>query len=131
MKWHRRSRQKPTGSLRGKLMKKKKYQIGRDYLPTRIAAPKKKILRTRGGGKKTVALSQNVANVMANGRAQKASIKAVLENTADRHFVRRNIITKGAIIDTDLGKARVTSSPGRDGMINAVLLSSSHDEKKK
>jgi small subunit ribosomal protein S8e len=35
---------------------------------------------------------------------------------------RRAIITKGAIIETSKGNARVTSRPGQCGIINAVLL---------
>jgi small subunit ribosomal protein S8e len=46
-----------------------------------------------------------------------------VENQANIHYVRRNIINKGAIIETNLGKARVTSRPGQTGTINAVLLS--------
>ncbi|MBI5061223.1 MAG: 30S ribosomal protein S8e [Candidatus Aenigmarchaeota archaeon] len=122
MKWHIRSRQKPTGSLRGRLAKKKKHQKGRDYIATRIAAAKTKKIRVRGGGEKTIAFSHNLANIMLHGKAQKVGIKSVIENPADPHFVRRNIITKGAIIDTDIGKARVTSRPGRDGVVNAILV---------
>jgi len=36
--------------------------------------------------------------------------------------VRRNIITKGAVIKTEKGPARVTSRPGQHGIINAILL---------
>ncbi|MEK6848627.1 MAG: 30S ribosomal protein S8e, partial [Nanoarchaeota archaeon] len=42
---------------------------------------------------------------------------------ANRHFIRRNIMTKGSVIDTELGKARITSRPGQDGVVNAVLIS--------
>ena len=38
------------------------------------------------------------------------------------NYVRQNIITKGAVIMTDAGKARVTSRPGQSGSINAVLI---------
>jgi len=37
-------------------------------------------------------------------------------------FVRRKIITKGAIIKTELGLAKVTSRPSQDGVVNAVLI---------
>ena len=52
----------------------------------------------------------------------KSKILSVLENPANPNYVRRNIITKGAIIDTDIGTARVTSRPGQHGMINAILI---------
>jgi small subunit ribosomal protein S8e len=48
-------------------------------------------------------------------------IKTVKENTANRNFIRRNIITKGAVIETEKGLAIVTSRPGQAKMINAVL----------
>ncbi|MEK6949175.1 MAG: 30S ribosomal protein S8e, partial [Nanoarchaeota archaeon] len=50
-------------------------------------------------------------------------IKTISGNPANRHFVRRNIMTKGAIIETEKGKARITSRPGQDGAVNAVLIS--------
>ena len=56
-------------------------------------------------------------------KTTKAEIVSVVENTANVHYVRRNIMNKGAIIETKLGKARVTSRPGQSGTINAVLLS--------
>ena len=34
----------------------------------------------------------------------------------------RNIITRGATILTEIGLARVTSKPGQDGVVNAVLI---------
>ena len=36
--------------------------------------------------------------------------------------VRRNILTKGAIIETDAGKAKITNRPGQEGTVNAVLV---------
>ena len=56
------------------------------------------------------------------GKSSKVKIKSVVENPADMHFVRRNIITKGAIIETEKGKAKVTSRPSQDGIVNAVLI---------
>ncbi len=122
MQWRRRSQRKSTGGLYHKASKKKKYQIGRDFVPTFVGDIKSSILRTMGGGQKILLLKSNIANVNSNGKIQKAKILSVVENTADSHFVRRNIVTKGAIIQTELGKARVTSRPGQDGIVNAVLI---------
>lgn len=121
-KWYLPSKRKITGGIRNRNSKKKKYQRGRDFLPAHVGETKKKTLRTRGGGEKNVVLSANVANVMVNGKGQKAKILSVVQNMADSQFVRRNIITKGAVIETDLGKARVTSRPGQVGVVNAVLV---------
>ena len=46
----------------------------------------------------------------------------VVENPANPHLVRRNIITKGCVVETKLGKAKVTSRPGQEGSVNGVLI---------
>jgi small subunit ribosomal protein S8e len=58
----------------------------------------------------------------ATNRVIKSKIKTVKENPANPHYVRMNIITKGAVIETDAGLARVTSRPGQHGVVNAVLI---------
>lgn len=121
-KWQLPPKKKITGGFIKKHGKKNRYQRGRDFLPTRIAEPKIKSKRSLGGNSKRIALSTNVANVSVNGKFQKTKILSVLQNSADSQFVRRNIITKGAVISTELGKARVTSRPGQTGTINAVLV---------
>lgn len=121
-KWITRSRRKTTGGLLNKRGKKKRFQMGRDFLPAHIGDTRVRAIRTMGGGEKRIILVASVANVSVKGKAQKAKIVSVLENPADRQLVRRNVITKGAVIQTDLGKARVTSRPGQVGVINAVLI---------
>ena len=49
----------------------------------------------------------------ATGETKRAKIETVVENRADPNYMRRNILTRGAIIKTELGKARVVSCPGR------------------
>ncbi|MBS3064464.1 MAG: hypothetical protein J4472_01505 [DPANN group archaeon] len=46
----------------------------------------------------------------------------VVENSANRHFVRMNVVTKGAVIETEDGLAKVTNRPSRTGIVNAILL---------
>ena len=120
--WNLRSRRTKTGKLLKKSSKKFKRNRGRDFLPAHIGARRVEKSRTKGGGEKSILMAADVANVIVNGKAQKAKIVTVSGNAADSRFVRRNIITKGAIIQTELGKARVTSRPGQDGVINAVLV---------
>ena len=121
-KWYLKSKRKPTGALLKRHMKKKKYQRGRDYLPTHIGEAKRRMKMTKGGTSKLILLSANIANVNTGGKSQKTKIISVLENPANPQYVRRNIITKGAVIQTDLGKARVTSRPGQDGIFNTFIL---------
>ena len=56
------------------------------------------------------------------GKTTKTQILNVIENAANPHLVRRNIITKGAIVETKLGKVKVTSRPGQEGMISGMLV---------
>ena len=77
-----------------------------------------------GNNRKTIALTADIAYVVdpKTKKTTKTNIITVVENAANIHYVRRNIMNKGAIITTKIGKARITSRPGQSGTINAVLL---------
>lgn len=115
---------KPTGGMYKIARKKTKYEIGRQPTLTKIGEQNVKVIKTKGGGIKAKVLVANVANVLdpKTKKYTKSAIKTVAECPANRHFVRRNIIVKGAVITTDIGKAKVTSRPGQDGTVNAVLI---------
>ena len=57
-----------------------------------------------------------------SGKSFSSKILEVVENTANPNYVRQNIITKGSVIQTEKGKAKVTSRPGQHGVVNAVLI---------
>ena len=78
----------------------------------------------KGGSQKIRLLDINKANLFdSKTKAYSVvTIKSVVENKASSHFIRRNIMTKGAIIITEKGKAVITSRPGQDGVVNAVLI---------
>jgi small subunit ribosomal protein S8e len=105
--------------------KKKQYELGRDPAFTKIEKRRASNIRTMGSNRKVRLFSNDTANLY-DSKAKKydqVKIKAVAENPANRHFIRRNIMTKGTIIETEKGKARITSRPGQDGAVNAVLIS--------
>ncbi|MCD6237159.1 MAG: 30S ribosomal protein S8e [Thermoplasmata archaeon] len=121
--WQGRSKRSITGRIIRAHRGKKKREIGREQLITTLGETRIKKIRTTGGNEKVRLLSVNVAYVTdKTGKTSKTEILGVIENPANPHYVRRNIITKGAIIETKLGKARVTSRPGQQGQINAVLI---------
>jgi small subunit ribosomal protein S8e len=120
--WQRRSKRSRTGKLLRSSRKKRKRELGRDFIETKIGSEKKKIQRTYGGNRKVKLQKAEYANVVTKEGTKRAKILSVAQNEANRHFVRRNIITQGAVIETDLGNARVTSRPGQHGIINAVLM---------
>jgi len=122
-RWHLRSQRKSTGAKLNRLRKKKRSERGSLFVETQIASKKVKIERTRGGNRKIRLVSTELANVIdKEGKAKKVKILSVQENAANPHYIRRNIITKGAVIKTEIGLARVTSRPGQQGVVNAVLI---------
>jgi len=122
--WHLRSNRKSTGGKLHRHSKKKKYQRGSTFIETKIGERKAKITRTRGGNTKVKLLACDYANVAdrKTGKIKKVKILSVKESQTTHYYVRRNIITKGEIIETELGPAKVTSRPGQDGVVNAVLI---------
>ncbi len=121
---HLRSSTKPSGGRRREYRKKKKYDLAGLPSHTKIGPNSSKVHSMRGGNRSVRLLLADSANVYdpSSKKISKVKIKTVVSNPANRHFVRRNILTKGAEIDTDIGKARITSRPSKDGVVNAVLI---------
>jgi len=120
----RRSKQKETGAKYKDLRKKRKSDMGRLPIMTKLGESKTKTVRTLGGNEKTKLQYGDKVSVF-DAKAKKSvtlKIKAVVENPANRHYVRRNVITKGTIVETEKGKAKITSRPGQDGSLSAVFV---------
>jgi len=122
--WHGRSGKKHTGGQIIIARKKRKYELGRQPIHVKIGKEHKFSLRTKGGGEKIRAMSVEFANVLdpSTKKVQKTKILDVLENPANPQLVRSKIITKGAIIKTEVGKARITSRPTQHGIVNAIIV---------
>jgi small subunit ribosomal protein S8e len=124
MRWQGTIGRKATG---GKLIPargKRKYEVGREQSDTTIAEVRVKKIETLGGNVKMRMLRGNMAAVAdpKTGKSTTVKIETVKDNKANLHYMRRNILTKGAVIKTELGDARITNRPGQDGVINAILL---------
>ena len=124
MRWQGRSRRKYTGGRLHFHRKKRKHEAGRPAAETTIGETRRKKIRTGGGSEKMRMLKCEFANVAdsRSGTTKKAKIIAVKNNPANPFFARRNITTKGAVIETEIGDAVVTSRPGQDGAVNAKLI---------
>ena len=122
--WQGKSNRKPTGGRLVASQGKRKFEIGREKQFTRIGKQNLKQYRGTGGSVKVGVLSAEYANVVDKKEKtiKKVKILTVKSNPADPNYVQRNIINKGATITTEAGDAIVTSRPGQDGAINAVLL---------
>ena len=120
-----RPKRKATGGRYIDYRKKKQYELGREPSFTKLGKKRAQVIRVMGASRKIRLLSTDTANLFdpKTKAFRQTKIKTITENPANRHFIRRNIMTKGSVIDTELGKARITSRPGQDGIVNAVLIS--------
>jgi len=123
-KSHGKSKRYSTGGRRKEKRKRRKYEIGREMNPAKVGDKKSKEVRVRGGNEKIRILKTDKVNltIKSKGETEKVKINEVLENPSNPHYARRDIINKGAILDTEKGKAKVTSRPGQDGVVNAILI---------
>lgn len=119
------SRRKPSGArYKSKIIKKRQHLIGRAPAMTKVGKIKIQNIRTRSGGQKIRLLNVEKVNLY-DPKTKKYSvetIKSVVGSPADKNFIRRNIMTKGTIILTDKGNAKITSRPGQDNVVSAVLI---------
>jgi small subunit ribosomal protein S8e len=117
-------KRKLTGGKKRVYRTKKKYEAGGYPAETVLGEPKRKSTRTLGGNTKIKVLTDKYASVTdpKTGTTEKSEIVRVVRNGANVDYNRRGVITKGAEIETTLGLAKVTSRPGNDGVINAILI---------
>lgn len=117
-------KRKSSGGRRRAHRGKRKFEKGSFPVETILGEIKRKKVRTKGGNLKIKVLSDKYACVTnpKSGKTEKVEILRVVKNPANVDYDRRGVITKGAVIETSLGLARVTSRPGQNGIINAVLI---------
>jgi len=118
------SKRKPTGARYKNTRTKRLHQRGSLPAHTRIGERDTRVSRTKGGGSKTRLLLADKVNLFdpVTRKHSIETIRNVVESPANRHFIRRNILTRGVVIETSRGRARITGRPGQEGMVNAVLL---------
>ncbi len=115
---------KISGGKYHALRKKKKFERLRQDRAVILRETKRKILRVKGGNIKAILLSSDEANVY-NSKTKKTvkiKIKNVAETPQNVFLARQNRLMKSAIIETPLGKARITNRPSQEGHVNATLI---------
>lgn len=123
--WHLKDLKKPTGGRRRPYRKKRKRERGNPPVETLIGEQQIVVKRrARGGGLKLGLKSAVYANVVdpEAKEVKKVKILSVKANPASVDYSRRGVITKGALIETEAGLAKVTSRPGQNGVVNAVKV---------
>jgi len=117
-------KRKQTGGKRRGARGRRAHEIdGYSFEPV-VGPVLKRIARGRGGVIKVGLSSIDMANVAdpSAKKVVKTKIIRVKSSPANRDYERRGVITKGAMIETELGEAKVTSRPSDDGAVNAVLV---------
>ncbi|MEJ5293073.1 MAG: 30S ribosomal protein S8e [Candidatus Methanosuratincola sp.] len=121
-----RDRRKPTGGTLHHSREKRKYELGSAPTETSLGTGEDvRNISRNYGGKAKLRLDEAVyANVIdpKTKTAKKVKITKVKSNPSNVDYSRRGVITKGAIIETELGEAKVSSRPGQDGVLNAILM---------
>ena len=117
-------KKKSSGGRKRAYRGKRRFERGSFPVETTLGEPKRKIARGRGRSVKVKVLRDKYACVTdsKSGKTEKVEIMRVVKNPANVDYNRRGVMTKGAIIETPKGLARVTSRPGQNGIINAVLI---------
>lgn len=102
--------------------KKKLNELPGQKRTVKLGDLKRKSKRTVGGNKKTYLLKSNKVNVQEKGKTKSLEIKNVIETPSNRFLARQNIITKGTIVETEMGKIKITNRPTQEGVLNGILV---------
>ncbi len=114
---------KISGGRYIKSRKKKSYEIAGQKRIVKIGEEKRKTKKTRGRNKKTFLLRAKFVNVQTKDKKiRKMEIKNVLETPSNKFLARQNILTKGTILETEIGKVRITNRPTQEGVVNGILI---------
>ncbi len=114
---------KISGGKYIKRRKKKFYERTGQKRVVKLGKEKRKNKRTKGGNKKTFLLKAKFINVKNKDKKQtKVEIKNVLETPSNRFLARQNILTKGTIVETELGKVKITNRLTQEGVVNGILI---------
>lgn len=119
----KRSKRKYTGGRYRAGRSKRQFEAGNAPTMTTIGTKRVKKKRTIGANTKIKLVANTHVNVFdaKTKKSVKAELKNVVDNKASKFFIRRNILTKGAVVETDKGKVKITNRPGQDGNLNGVF----------
>jgi small subunit ribosomal protein S8e len=124
MAWHGGlKKRKKTGGKKRAYRTKRLHEVGRHPVETMHEETERKVEKGRSGVRKVKLVSAKYVNVSdpATGRTERLEVLDVVSNPANVDYNRRGVITKGVIVRTENGLAKIVSRPGQDGVLNAVV----------
>ncbi len=116
---------KESGGVKRALRKKRKRELGSPPTETLLEEEEERYIERNFGGSSRIRVKSAVYANLADSsgtKVKKVKISRVVSNPASVDYSRRGVITRGAIIETEGGRAKVTSRPGQTGVVNAVVL---------
>jgi len=121
----KRSKRKYTGKKNKHFRNKRKRELERPPISTVIGlSEKKKQQRVMGGNYKLKLFATSYINVtdQTTNKTSKVKILKFENNEASKDLNRRHVLTKGAVVETELGKVKITSRPGQHGVLSGILV---------
>jgi len=113
---------KISGGKYHKQRKRRLFEVQNAERHVTIGQQKRKQLRMRSGLRKTILLKADTVNIRVGNKIQSAKITNVESTPQNQFLARQNRLIKGAIIETSVGKAKITNRPSQEGNVNAILL---------
>jgi small subunit ribosomal protein S8e len=122
--WHDRlTKRKKTGGKKRAYRTHRVKEQGRQPVETLFGETQRKEVKGLSRISKIKLVKAEYVNVSdpVTGKTDRLEILDVVRNPANADYNRRGVITKGTIVRTDMGLAKIVSRPGQDGSLNAVV----------
>ena len=102
--WHGVSKRKPSGGRKRMMRGKRRTEISSEKQFAVLGEAKRKKYRKTGALTRIKVLSDNIINVNnpKDGTTKSVKFTTVTENQSNPNYVRRNILTKGSVVETEL-----------------------------
>jgi small subunit ribosomal protein S8e len=113
-----------TGGKKVASRGRRKYEVDRYPNEATIGTIDIVTRKVRGGSTKAAFKTADFANITDpnSNKTIRSKILRVTKNFANKDYERRGVISKGALIETEAGLARVSSRPGQHGIVNAIII---------
>lgn len=124
MAWHDRlTKRKKTGGRKRAYRTKRVYEQGRQPVETLLGEVNRKKVKGISRISKIKLVKADYVNVSnpKMGTTVRLEILDIVRNPANADYNRRGVITKGTIVRTENGLAKIISRPGQEGSLNAVV----------
>ena len=124
MAWHDTlTKRKKTGGKKRAYRSHRVKEQGRQPVETLFGEVKRKEVKGLSRISKVKLVKSDIVNVSnpATGTTERLEILEVVRNPANADYNRRGVITKGTIVRTEKGLAKIVSRPGQEGSLSAVV----------